>query len=100
MRNVLITLGMLMVVGLFAVRDWIIITPAKADSPAPTFTKTTVLTPSEKIKDNGIITVDVATDNGIGHGYYLWDSRFDLCFFITSRGVLEIDCEKLTRNLH
>ena len=55
---------------------------------------TTTLDIESHIPNSGVLRVEVPGNFGI-IGYYIIDTRFDLCFFYTPESVVEVDCNKL-----
>lgn len=41
-------------------------------------------------KNNGVLVIPAGRQ-----GHYIWDSRFDLCFFVTRMGIVQVNCKKL-----
>lgn len=41
-------------------------------------------------KNNGVMFISVGS-----HGYYIWDSRFNLCFFRSGSAIVQVNCTKL-----
>jgi len=71
-----------------------IIAVAEAKTPEPA----TVIEGSEELPNDGVIKIPAGDQ-----GHYVWDSRTDLCFFVTknTHGVVQVPCEpvvKITRN--
>lgn len=52
----------------------------------------TTLEDSEQLPNDGVIKIPVGDE-----GYYIWDSRASLCFFVHMRGIVSVPCKPVTR---